>query len=667
MFKTEWKHFTKLINIWVVLLLYVIGNFVYLGMTDVYIDTHVLDKSEYYESFFGKYEGKWTLDKSQQYKNTQKDLVTEQYVNYVEANPKFRYLIKQTGWEAWLGNERFDYFMIILIIGLSCFIVTYDYEVGTYMWKLNTKQKKDDYRRVWCLEIILCALSLVMINFVVKWVYYAFKYNLSYYDAPLQSLWTFQNSILPISLFQAAILMQVMQLLGVLFIVIVSQIVAYFIKSMRISLVVNFILFVIPFFLFNRESLRYIIQPMGMLLSSGYLRGNSDCILYDGVQVGWPFCHLSEKEIFCLIISFIVITLVLYFLYMFGIRTFLSIFLKNTKLFLKSCLIIFILSGLFFAFYNQSKVEIKKHVSYYTGKAQFTASHSYFQTSDDIVEFVNGDDLNNGVTLNKDVFDQNIRNYCTCGNKIFYYTENIETGIIKIYCIDSQNYNFEKVYEEERGLKHYFLSTKYLGLLNHQNYHNESDENLAKDMITNMWISDGYIYISDQNSIERIHMVTHQKEVICEEYFIQDSIAYDGTWIYYIDSNNEVKAIQPSTRRMKQYHVSAQGKLCVLKKNIYYVGKDNLLYCLEEDKSIPVNKVRVAQTSRVNGMKQALYYISDEGKLIKYDIETNKTKKIAMEDKMLDVMVFPGEKIFYYFNQNDEFIWKEGYIRGINF
>ena len=101
MFKTEWKHFTKLINIWVVLLLYVIGNFVYLGMTDVYIDTHVIDKSEYYESFFGKYEGKWTLDKSQQYKNTQKDLVTEQYVNYVEANPKFRYLIKQTGWEAW--------------------------------------------------------------------------------------------------------------------------------------------------------------------------------------------------------------------------------------------------------------------------------------------------------------------------------------------------------------------------------------------------------------------------------------------------------------------------------------------------------------------------------------------------------------------------------------
>lgn len=663
MLKVEWKHLNKQINIWLVMAVYLLGAAISLKMGGTYIDSHLITRAEYYTSFFEAFEGKWNLERQQAYEHTKKDVVTEQYVNYVADNPKDRYLIPQTGWEAWIGGEHFDPVTILLLIVLSCYIVTNDHEAGVAVWKLNTQQKRQAYKRIWCVELLGISVGVMLLNFVLQWLYYQYTYGLSDYDAPVQSLWSFEHSTLPFSLFQTAVSIQIMKFSGILFILILSQIIAGIVKRFWISCAVNTFLVAAPYLLFNRETLRYIIQPMGMLLSSGYLRGNTPLVLYDAVQVGWPACGLSNRQGIILSGVFLVVTAVLYVCYLVSVKTMLTYKVQIGKAAV-CCLAIGMLSGILMHYYP--KWEEKGRNTFYSLQPQYTKDDFYVQDGDRIMQYPNEDNNEKGENLVNDVFSEGINGFYACDRSVYYYHEDYNVGILSIYRIDKETGSCCKIYEEKRGIKNYILTGKYLGLVNEQNYQNESVEDDAKDSISNFWVSNGYIYITDQDSIERIRLSTKKKEVVEENSEISVSVAYDGIWIYYVDEESAVRAINPDTGQVKKYDVTAQGKLCVAGEKIYYVGKDALLYELSDKKTSALNQRKVAETSRINAMEQCLVYVSDKGELVQYHIRTGRTEQIDSKSGLLDVIAYPGHRLYCYTNEDEEYKWSLIYVLPLN-
>lgn len=663
MLKVEWKHLNKQINIWLVMAVYLLGAAISLKMGGTYIDSHLITRAEYYTSFFEAFEGKWNLERQQVYEHTKKDVVTEQYVNYVADNPKDRYLIPQTGWEAWIGGEHFDPVTILLLIVLSCYIVTNDHEAGVAVWKLNTQQKRQAYKRIWCVELLGISVGVMLLNFVLQWLYYQYTYGLSDYDAPVQSLWSFEHSTLPFSLFQTAVLIQIMKFFGFLFVLILSQMIAAIIKRFWISCAVNIFLIAAPYLLFNRETLRYIIQPMGMLLSGGYLKGNTPQVLYDGVQVGWPACGLSNRQIIVLAGIFFVVTAVCYVCYLVPVKTMLKYKMQIGMVTL--CLLVTgLLAGIFIYCYPKS--EEKGTSTYYSLQPQYRESDFYVQDGNQIMQYAKDEKKEAGEDLVYDVFCEEIDGFHVCDRSLYYYQQDNNSGKLRVYRMDRKDGSYYKVYEETRGIKNYNLTTRYLGLVNEQNYHNESVEDEAKDLISNLWVSDGYIYITDKNSIERISLSTKKKEIVEEQTEISDSVAYDGTWIYYVDEESAVRAINPDTGQVKKYDVTAQGKLCVAGEKIYYVGKDALLYELSDKKTSALNQRKVAETSRINAMEQCLVYVSDKGELVQYHIRTGQTEQIDSKSGLLDVIAYPGHRLYCYTNEDEEYKWSLIYVLPLN-
>lgn len=663
MLKVEWKHLNKQINIWLVMAVYLLGAAISLKMGGTYIDSHLITRAEYYTSFFEAFEGKWNLERQQAYEHTKKDVVTEQYVNYVADNPKDRYLIPQTGWEAWIGGEHFDPVTILLLIVLSCYIVTNDHEAGVAVWKLNTQQKRQAYKRIWCVELLGISVGVMLLNFVLQWLYYQYTYGLSDYDAPVQSLWSFEHSTLPFSLFQTAVSIQIMKFFGFLFVLILSQMIAAIIKRFWISCAVNIFLIAAPYLLFNRETLRYIIQPMGMLLSGGYLKGNTPPVLYDGVQVGWPACGLSNRQIIVLTGIFFVVTAVCYVCYLVPVKTMLKYKMQIGMVAL--CLLVTgLLAGIFIYCYPKS--EKKGTSTYYSLQPQYRESDFYVQDGNQIMQYSKDEKKEAGEDLVYDVFCEEIDGFHVCDRSLYYYQQDNNSGKLRVYRMDRKDGSYYKVYEETRGIKNYNLTTRYLGLVNEQNYHNESVEDDAKDLISNLWVSDGYIYITDKNSIERISLSTKKKEIVEEQTEISDSVAYDGTWIYYVDEESAVRAINPDTGQVKKYDVTAQGKLCVAGEKIYYVGKDALLYELSDKKTSALNQRKVAETSRINAMEQCLVYVSDKGELVQYHIRTGRTEQIDSKSGLLDVIAYPGHRLYCYTNEDEEYKWSLIYVLPLN-
>lgn len=664
MLKVEWKHLNKQINIWLVMAVYLLGAAISLKMGGTYIDSHLITRAEYYTSFFETFEGKWNLERQQAYEHAKKDVVTEQYVNYVADNPKDRYLIPQTGWEAWIGGEHFDPVTILLLIVLSCYIVTNDHEAGVAVWKLNTQQKRQAYKRIWCVELLGISVGVMLLDFVLQWLYYQYTYGLSDYDAPVQSLWSFEHSTLPFSLFQTAVLIQIMKFFGFLFVLILSQMIAAIIKRFWISCAVNIFLIAAPYLLFNRETLRYIIQPMGMLLSGGYLKGNTPQVLYDGVQVGWPACGLSNRQIIVLTGIFFVVTAVCYVCYLVPVKTMLKYKMQIGMVAL--CLLVTgLLAGIFIYCYPNS--EEKGTNTYYSLQPQYSEADFYVQDGSQIMQYSKDGKKEAGEDLVYDVFCEEIDGFHVCDRSLYYYQQDNNSGKLHVYRMDRKDGSYYKVYEETRGIKNYNLTTRYLGLVNEQNYHNESVEDDAKDLVSNLWVSDGYIYITDKNSIERICLSTKKKEIVEEQTEISDSVAYDGTWIYYVDEESAVRAINPDTGQVKKYDVTAQGKLCVAGEKIYYVGKDALLYELSDKKTSALNQRKVAETSRISAMEQCLVYVSDKGELVQYHIRTGQTERIDSKSNLLDVIAYPGHRLYCYTNEDEEYKWSLIYVLPLNY
>ena len=664
MLKVEWKHLNKQINIWLIISVYLLGALISLKISGAYyIDSHIITKAQYYNDFFESFEGKWDIERQKAYEHTKKDMVTEQYVNYVAANPKDRYLIRQTGWEAWIGGEHFDLVTILFLIMLSCYIVTSDYEAGVAVWKLNTQQQRKTYKRVWCVELLGVGAGIMLLNFVIQWLFYQYSYGLSDYDAPVQSLWSFEHSTLHLSLFQTAVLIQIMKFSGILFILILSQIIAGIVKRFWISCAVNTFLVAAPYLLFNRETLRYIIQPMGMLLSSGYLRGNTPLVLYDAVQVGWPACGLSNRQGIILSGVFLVVTAVLYVCYLVSVKTMLTYKVQIGKAAV-CCLAIGMLSGILMHYYP--KWEEKGRNTFYSLQPQYTKDDFYVQDGNQIMQYSKDEKKEAGEDLVYDMFCEEIDGFHVCDRSLYYYQQDNNSGKLRVYRMDRKDGSYYKVYEETRGIKNYNLTTRYLGLVNEQNYHNESVEDEAKDLISNLWVSDGYIYITDKNSIERISLSTKKKEIVEEQTEISDSVAYDGTWIYYVDEESAVRAINPDTGQVKKYDVTAQGKLCVAGEKIYYVGKDALLYELSDKKTSALNQRKVAETSRINAMEQCLVYVSDKGELVQYHIRTGQTEQIDSKSGLLDVIAYPGHRLYCYTNEDEEYKWSLIYVLPLN-
>ena len=635
MLQIEWKHYMVRCGLWLLLPIFVICKLLSLSFETVYIDTHVTDAA--YEDFFEQYGGFFDLEKKNAISQMETDETMQRYISYADDNPAKHYIIEQTGWEAWIGNEKLEIILIAFVIFFIAFITTYDYETGVEAVKFGSYRRRKDIYFSWQIMSILFLVCLLFISFGCEWLYYTLKYGLHGYDYPIQSLWSYENSSLDLSIFQTCLMVHMIKGVGLLLVAEITCLFGRLCKNLWRTVLISGAISVVPYMLFNKEQIRYYILPLNLLLGNGYLRGESTEIMYDGVQISEPVGNIP--------VYFLMLTLSVAGLIIIAIQ---NVLLCGGRSIKKERI------------YRYGAITGISVVAYITAiciviAASKPEKESFTQSYYDGKTFC--DEL-----IIRDVFSpKDADGYYADDNCHYYYIKN-ETGTVYFYKIGKDDYSSEIIYSEDRGEKKYDYSTRYLGLVNVQNYENKSYESSLMDEITYFWVDGKYIFIADLNDIEMINYESGEKEILVEEGYAGGAVAYDSGRLYYISSTGTVNIVDVENLHVEAVGIEGCAKLGICDGYLVYMLTDGSVGIYSDDMKALLEDVTMNQTSNFSCNGLEIFFISSKYKLCCYDLDTKNVSEITCYDEageeisapFYNVKAYDRDRLEVYIQTSDE-------------
>lgn len=661
MFTIEWKHYIWKSKLWILIPLFCIFKFTSMQFETVYIDTHLIGNDEY-RIFFEEYEGMFSLDKKTQINET--DDVLKHYISYANENPSKHYIVNTTGWDAWFGNEKIDMILFTFILFFSVYIATNDYETGVFSIKLTSYNRKEKICLSQQLLLVLYSILLIILSFLCEWIFYAVKYGLSGYSFPIQSLWTFENSTFNISILQCCICVHVVKGIGILLVAEISFLLGTYIKKLWLSFFVGMAIPIIPYMIFNKEQIRYYIQPLGLILGNGYFRGDSEPIMYDGVQIAEPVKKIS----FMYLLTVLGLTMLGYaiiFIVLFWNRN-KDIWIKKSQFgFLFAAAEIFLItvfSCMLISYNKNSEWKLKE--IYYQGKAY--SDEEIIYTLDEEARLVEYNySLDKKDFIIRDVFaEKTCDGYYVDENYIYYYVKNDE-GEVSFYRIDKKNFDSERIYKELIGNRKYVRSTRYLGLLNVHNYENVSQIEWHEDNIQNFWVDGDYIFTISYNSIGMIDYITKDKISLVKKGYSGGAAAYRAGILYYIDSEHNVVMLDVVTRRGEYVDIPKCRSLAINDEKLCFITEDGEIgiYCAGESKII--DGVESSPTSFIVCNNKYAFCASKENALICIDTVNSNSQEVKCYDAsgesvngpIYNVKIYNEKKLSLYVGEDSDYNW----------
>ena len=667
MLKTELEHYLIRCKILLIIPVYIILKLFALNITEVYIDTDISLHSDRYVEFFEEYSGKITIDKLEKISEDNEysdDKIVERYIRYAGENPNSRYIVNPSGWEAWLGNIRVDFPLIICLIFIVSFLCTSDNERKMETVKKISFHNDDRVYLSRILVLLVMFISLSCLSFLLEWAYYGLKYGLSGYSYPVQSLMSYQNSEYTISLWECSLVIWFIKNVGYMLILTLGMIIGSLVKNLWTSISIVGGMGVIPYIFFNHTLLIEHIVPIGMFIANFYIRGGCEDIEFDLSQIAEPSDYFSHNY---LIIILLASTILIYCFNLIAYHIYSKYnFKRSLKIYKYGLAVLIILIPAFVVYGKKFTYDESDFGSrYYTGMIYSDGQYAYVN---DAVVCGNESDrtlyrvdiTGEKETIIRDVFESKNCDFLYCAdNYVYYVQKDNESGMYYFYELNKENYDSKCIYEELRGDRNYVLDSKYLGIVNVDNADELSFGETDNSTIYNFWVDGHYIFIADLNGIEMVNVESKQKITIVDDK-IGEIIAYENNRIFYINRFGEVAGIDVCTGKEEHTGIYNCRAMCLYDGVLYYVDYDGeLMSYYNGEYSQLLDDMKVRDTSSLSIHDGYLYFVTDNNYILEYDMEYDTYDKwLASKDYIVyNIRVYFDDETYIYRENGDEYEW----------
>lgn len=197
--------------------------------------------------------------------------------DYVNENPNRHYYIDYLGWTQVFQNYGFDFLLMIFVLAMSVGAVMIEY--NSDMTAVNAVSEKG--RKFYSTSKIILVLSftalLTLILSVIHPVVFSFKYDLSGWNYPLESLKAYSGSSKNLSIIGAYILSVLIKIFGYCCFAVFTMFFAVLLKKYAPAMTFSLALALLPMYILNSntdgQTLYLIPLPAGVMISTGYIKG----------------------------------------------------------------------------------------------------------------------------------------------------------------------------------------------------------------------------------------------------------------------------------------------------------------------------------------------------------------------------------------------------------
>ena len=510
-----------------------------------YDTTNVIRNSEkYYISFFEKYEGKITIEKTQQIKKEYRKIETDSgntlsnkqkkqafesfyHIYLYEIESGSGYITDTRGWETILCHDGINYFMVIVVILLGIILFSTEHENDMEIMIISSCGRN----RVTIYKLLIGIIGGVITSLLfqmISVIYLSASVGLKNGSYPLNTIEFFENSKYTISLIQALLIKVGLNVLGNIMLVCVVMFFAVLIKKREISIVLSLLYVILPVMIFSKSSAMYRIPCAAALLSgSGFFWPDmySNDIIDNNLTRIKTF-EAVDKKYFAgiLLVSCFVIVILLF-----------TIFLKFShyhlkKRFLTGIIICLILTG---CSKNSAGGDV---VIDGTLNGQISLSKDeyvyYIDQNEDVV--YRKDNSNNTVAVTRNVFPLSgrITNIYFSEDKCYYLLENDRNVGISVYSVDLNSFKNELIYSSGGD-----NTEDFYGLADKES--SDASE-ILENIATVKWffVTDKYVYYQKESVIYKCP-ITGRKQYVIDENVSDGEIRYSNGILYYKDAYGE--------------------------------------------------------------------------------------------------------------------------------
>lgn len=518
-----------------------------------YDTTNTISNCEtYYNSFFEKYQGKITDNKTEkikdEYKIIEKDnenlLANKRekqafesfyHIYLYEVESGSGYLTDTRGWETLLCHDRINYFMVIFVILLGVILFSTEYENEMDIMAVSTPGRN---RLTGC-KILIGIFGSVFAGVLfqtVNYIYLMKTIGLENESYPLKTIEFFERASYKITLGQALMFKTVLNIFGCMLLVSLVMFFVVLFKKREISMVLSILAVILPTMIFSNGSTIYKIPWVSSLLSaSGFFWPNiyGQSLVEDKLQKVISF-QAIDKNWMLLVLCADVLSMVFFItIVFFKFSNYYIPRRKNKKInkaIISGLLMCFCLTGCTKSGQSQD-VSIDGSLGAQTSISD--GKYVYYIDSQENRIYCE-DDMKNRVAVTRNVFPikDNITNIFIDNNKCYYLLENDTSTDFYVYSIDLDTFEQKLVYST--GSKN---TEDFYGLAHDES----SDVNKILENIVNVnWfiVTDKYIYYQKDSSIYRCSLVSGRQYIVDESVSDGEVRYKDGT-LYYTDAHGK--------------------------------------------------------------------------------------------------------------------------------
>ena len=488
------------------------------------------EKQEEMESEYDKvYHGKdGSLDSSQREKAFQ--VIYHQYIYEKEKGGGV--LLDTRGWQSILEHDDLDFFMVIFVILISSMLFCAEYETEMDVLLLSSREGKFHTVKIKIALGLFCGAFFSFVFQMVNFIYLKFSVGFGYGNCLLKSLEMFEKTQYKISLRMAVVMLVAMKVLGGMLLAAVSMSVAILLKKKSLSLIVGFLLVLIPETVCSKGAIGYYLPlPLGLCRASGYLWSD---IYESGIDEQGDFvrqCIFREIPITALwgLLFLFVVELVI--LCGFCFMKFSKTSLKFVMPIKRSAYIFTLAVPLFFlggcGKYNGEQLSIELE----DGQEVWQMEKGKVEIDPENNTVVYTDSSGRESVLTKDVFplELTIHSIFVHGKECYYLMENdTDTGIC-VRKVNLEDYSDVLVYVsvEENIEDFYGLKTE----SQNEGFDNSEDTRW-------FFVSNRYIYLKKKNYIMQINKKSRRQKIVADQ--VEDGkVTYDKGKLSYMNANKE--------------------------------------------------------------------------------------------------------------------------------
>jgi hypothetical protein len=230
---------------------------------------------------------------------------------YVKENTARHYFIDYMPWTQVFQNYGFDFLLMLCVLVMSVNAVMIEFNADmTIINSVSVKGNK--YSGI--SKIIVVIIATAIITLILSAIYisvFSFKYNLTGFDYPLESLKSYSGSVKGLTIGKAYLLLTVVKIFGYCSFAVFTIFFSVLIKKSAPTMTLSLALVLAPMYILNSETegqLRYLLPlPLGAMMSTGYIKG-TDKSDYTG---DFFFREISYFQMFLVFAILFIITIVM--------------------------------------------------------------------------------------------------------------------------------------------------------------------------------------------------------------------------------------------------------------------------------------------------------------------------------------------------------------------